>query len=81
MNESLDRLFLHERINRFSESSLNKIEHKLKEFEADLQSAKNEALKNQQLVSDRRMMLIVSPLRSSIRHFVNSPHIRTAWSN
>lgn len=51
MNDALDRLFLRERISRFTETSLNAIENRLKEFENDLQATKNEALRNQQMVS------------------------------
>lgn len=50
MNDALDKLFLREKINRISESSLTSIENRLKDFEADLQATKNEALRNQQMV-------------------------------
>lgn len=50
MNNALDKLFLRERITRFAEPSLTAIENRLKEFEADLQATKNEALRNQQMV-------------------------------
>lgn len=51
MSSALDRFFLRERISRFTETSLNSIESRLKEFEADLQATKNEALRNQQMAS------------------------------
>lgn len=50
MQDALDRLFLCERINRCSESSLTAIENRLKEFETEIQATKNEALRNQQMV-------------------------------
>ncbi|KAI6236431.1 hypothetical protein M3Y95_00156900 [Aphelenchoides besseyi] len=50
MNDALDKLFLQERITKYTEDSLNVIENRLKEFESDLQATKNDALRNQQLV-------------------------------
>ncbi|KAI6234603.1 hypothetical protein M3Y99_00779000 [Aphelenchoides fujianensis] len=50
MSDALENLFLRERVAKFTESSLAAVEARLKEFEADLQATKNDALRNQQLV-------------------------------
>ena len=50
MNDALDKLFLRERVARCTDGSLTVIESRLKEFESDLQSTKNEFLRNQQMV-------------------------------